>query len=161
MSSRIRTDAQLGSRRLGCPSQRRREKRRRGTATIECVIIFPVLLALTIGTIDTCSAMFLKESASLAAYEGARQGVGRGSTNQDVINRISDFLNERNIAFNPSDITISSPGFEDAETLQAVTVTVAIQAAGNLLMPSEVIGDLSIDGSVTMVKEYENVEINP
>jgi len=160
MSPRSRTAARNNSR-WGYPKRMRRQDRRRGTATIECAIIFPVLLALTVGTIDTCSALFLKESASLAAYEGARQGVGRGGTNQDVINRISEFLNERNIVFSTSDITISSPGFEDAETLQSVTVTVAIQAAGNLLMPSEVIGDLSIDGSVTMVKEYENVEFNP
>lgn len=160
MSPRNCTAARLGSR-WDRPNQKRRQHRRRGTATIECVIIFPVLLALTIGTIDTCSAMFLKESASLAAYEGARQGVGRGGTNQDVINRINEFLGERNIAFEASDVTISAPGFDAAETLQSVTVTVAIRAAENLLMPSEVIGDLAIEGSVTMVKEYENVEINP
>ncbi|KAA1261421.1 TadE-like protein [Rubripirellula obstinata] len=131
---------------------------RRGSASIECVLIFPVLLTLTIGTIDVCSAMFLKESAVLAAYEGARQGVGRGYSNQDVVNRIQEFLDERNIQYETSDITISSPGFGAATTLQPVTVTVAIPAAGNLLMPSEVIGNLRMDGSVTMVKEYENLE---
>lgn len=130
---------------------------RRGTATIECVLIFPVLLILTIGTIDICTAMFLKESAVLAAYEGARQGVGRGHTNQDAINRIQEFLDERNIQYETSDITISSPGFGAAVTLEPVTVTVAIPAAGNLLMPSEMIGDLRMGSSVTMVKEYENL----
>jgi Flp pilus assembly protein TadG len=134
---------------------------RRGTATIECVLIFPVLLTLTIGTIDICSAMFLKESAVLAAYEGARQGVGRGHTNQDAIDRIEEFLNERNIQFAPSDITISTPGFNNAGTLETVTVTVAIPAAGNLLMPSEIIGDLRMNASVTMVKEYENLTGSP
>jgi Flp pilus assembly protein TadG len=129
----------------------------RGTATIECVLIFPVLVTLTIGTIDVCSAMFLKETAVLAAYEGARQGVGRGNTNQDAIGRIQEFLDERNIQYNASDITISAPGFGSATTLEPVTVTVAIPAAGNLLMPSEMLGDLRMDASVTMIKEYENL----
>ena len=131
---------------------------RRGTATIECVLIFPVLLTLTVGAIDICTAMFLKESAVLAAYEGARQGVGRGRTNQDAIDRIQEFLDERNIQYDTTDITISSPGFASATTLEPVTVTVAIPAAGNLLMPSELIGDLRMDANVTMVKEYANLD---
>ncbi len=41
--------------------------------------------------------MFLRESAVLAAYEGARRGVGRGRTNTDVIDRVTEFLDERGI----------------------------------------------------------------
>ena len=36
--------------------------------------------------------MFLKETAVLAAYEGARSGIGRGKTNQDVVRRVTEFL---------------------------------------------------------------------
>ena len=130
---------------------------RRGAATVEFALVLPVLIALTVGTIDVCTAMFLKESAVLAAYEGARQGVGRGNTNQDVIDRVQEFLDERNIEYTGDAIAISSPGFDSAETLENVTVTVNIPAAGNTLMPSEVIGNLVMSASVTMLKEYKNL----
>lgn len=139
----------------------RQRCKRSGVATIEFALVLPALIALTIGTIDVCSIMFLKESAVLAAYEGARRGVGRGRTNTDVVARVTEFLDERNIQYDAgSVVTTSSPGFESAATLQNVTVTVTIPAAGNLLIPSQVFGELDISASVTMRKEYENLPTN-
>ena len=119
--------------------------------------MLPVLITLTIGTMDVCTALFLKESAVLAAYEGARQGVGRGNTNQDVIDRVEGFLNERNIQFEDDAVSISSPGFDTADTLENVTVTVSIPSAGNMLVPTQMFGDIMITTSVTMLKEYKNL----
>lgn len=130
---------------------------RRGSATVELALVLPALLALTLGTIDVCTTIFLRESAVLAAYEGARQGVGRGRTNADVTARVQAFLNERNIVYTGSVVEISSPGFGSAETLDPVTVTVNIPVAGNTLIPSEIVGDLTVSAGVTMVKEYENL----
>ncbi len=126
-------------------------------ATIEFAVVLPALLALTLGTMDLCSMMFLKESAVLAAYEGARRGVARGRTNTDVINRVQEFLDERNIAYNGDVVTISSPGFAAAETLENVTVTVNLPTNGNLLIPSALFGDMNVSASVTMRKEYKNL----
>ena len=124
---------------------------------MELALVLPALLALTLGTIDVCTATFLRESAVLAAYEGARQGVGRGKTNSDVTARVRAFLDERNIVYTSNVVEISSPGFDSAETLDPVTVTVNIPIAGNTLVPSEIIGDLIVSADVTMVKEYENL----
>jgi Flp pilus assembly protein TadG len=135
----------------------RRKGRRKGVATIEFAVVLPALLALTLGTMDLCSMMFLKESAVLAAYEGARRGVARGRTNTDVINRVQEFLDERNIAYNGDVVTISSPGFAAAETLENVTVTVNLPTNGNLLIPSALFGDMNVSASVTMRKEYKNL----
>lgn len=136
----------------------RRSDRRSGVATIEFAVVLPALLALTLGTMDLCSVMFLKESAVLAAYEGARRGVGRGRTNADVVDRVEEFLDERNIAYSGDVVDISSPGFGGADTLENVTVTVNLPAEGNLLIPSSLFGDMNISASVTMRKEYKNLE---
>ncbi len=138
-------------------SSQRSSRQRRGIATVEFAIVLPVLITLTIGTMDVCTALFLKESAVLAAYEGARQGVGRGNTNQDVIDRVEGFLNERNIQFEDDAVSISSPGFDTADTLENVTVTVSIPSAGNMLVPTQMFGDIMITTSVTMLKEYKNL----
>ena len=120
--------------------------------------MLPALIALTIGTMDICSMMFLKETAVLAAYEGARRGVGRGRTNDDVINRVTEFLDERGISYTGGNVVdISAPGFDGADTLENVTVTVTIPTSGNLLIPSAVFGDMVVEGNVTLRKEYKNL----
>ena len=75
--------------------RKRRAKGRRGAATVEFAICLPVLVILTIGTLDVCSMLFLKESITLAAYEGARRGVQRNRTNADATDRVIEFLDER------------------------------------------------------------------
>lgn len=141
------------------PSRRRiRNRETRGVATIELVVVVPALLALTLGTMDLCSVMFLKESAVLAAYEGARRGVGRGRTNSDVIDRVHEFLDERNITYTDDCVSISLPGFGGAATLENITVTVLLPTQGNLLVPSSIFGGVNISASVTMRKEYQNLQ---
>lgn len=137
----------------------RKLRKRSGVATVEFALILPALLALTFGTMDICSLMFIRESAVLAAYEGARRGVGRGRTNNDVVERVTEFLDERGIAYDGANsVTISSPGFDTAETLENVTVTVTLPSAGNLIIPSQLLGDMDIVASVTMRKEYKNLD---
>lgn len=135
------------------------QRKRRGVATVEFALVLPALLALTFGTMDICSLLFIRESAVLAAYEGARRGVGRGRTNDDVVQRVTDFLDERGIVYRgASAVTISSPGFDNAETLENVTVTVTLPSEGNLLIPSQLLGDMDISASVTLRKEYKNLD---
>jgi len=130
---------------------------RRGTATVEMALITPVLMLLTLGTLDICSMIFLKEAATLAAYEGARSGIEKGKTNQDAIDSITTFLSERKIVHSPnSSIKISKPGFDQAETLQHVTVTVTLPIKGNLLIAPQLIRNLTLKASVSMRKEYRN-----
>ena len=131
---------------------------RRGTAAVEFATFLPVLVTFTLATIDLCSVMYLKETATLAAYEGARQGIGRDRTNANCTARIYDFLDERGVNYDASTVvSYSSPSFDDADDLENVTVTVTIPCTGNLLIADSMFEDLSIDASVTMRKEYKNL----
>ncbi|WP_372723007.1 TadE family protein [Novipirellula sp.] len=142
--------------RRGRPAARRRK--RRGVASVEFAVCLPVLLVLTLGTIDLCSMLFLRESITLAAYEGARRGVGRGYTNSDATTRVIEFLDQRDIQHNgSSSVSFSSPGFDNADTLENVTITVTVPCAGNLLVASGMFTDLTMTTSVTMRKEYQNL----
>ncbi len=139
-------------------SRSRIGKIRRGAAAVEFAICLPVLFVLTLGTIDMCSMLFLRETITLAAYEGAREGVGRGHTDADAVAAVRDFLDQRNINYNAGNVvTMSSPGFSTAETLENVTITVTVPCGGNLLIPSEMFGDRMMSASVTMRKEYQNL----
>lgn len=138
---------------------REKKRARSGVASVELALILPALIALTIGTIDICTMIFLKETAVLAAYEGSRRGVARGRTNADVTSRVLEFLDERGVNYDSgSVVSIGSPGFEDAMTLENVSVTVRIPASENLLIPSSIVGNLIVEASVTMRKEYQNLD---
>jgi hypothetical protein len=116
------------------------------------------LVTLTIGTIDLCSLLYLKESVTLAAYEGARQGVGRGNTDAQCTAQVMEFLDDREVTYDTANVvSYSSPGFDSAASLQNVTVTVTVPCAGNLLIASAWFDDLVISADVTMRKEYENL----
>ncbi len=130
---------------------------RRGSATVEMAIITPLILLITLGTLDICSMIFLKEAATLAAYEGARSGIEKGKTNDDAIKSALEFLNARDIKYSPSKcIKISQPGYDHADTLQHVSITVTLPIRGNLLLAPQVIKNLNLSAKVTMRKEYEN-----
>lgn len=150
----------LSKRRNARSSRARRLSKRRGAATVEFAICLPALIALTIGTIDICSMLFLKESIKLAAYEGARRGVGRGRTNDDVIARVQQFLDERNIQYSGNPCTFSSPDFASADTLENVTTTVTVPCDGNLLIPSVLFAGINLSADVTLRKEYKNLPTN-
>lgn len=135
----------------------RKSRQRRATATVEMAICFPVLVLLTIGTMDVCSMLFLKETVTMAAYEGARQGIGRNHSNMDCQGRIMEFLDERGVTYGSDYCTISNPDFNNANTLENVTVTVTVPCAGNLIIPSAMFDGLTMSASVTMRKEYANL----
>ncbi|QDT09853.1 TadE family protein [Planctomycetes bacterium K23_9] len=141
--------------------RRRKSGQRKAVATVEFAICLPVLIVLTLGTMDLCSLIFLKESVTIAAYEGARRGVGRGRTNADVTSRVIEFLDDRDIEFDGAGLTqFSSPDFTSAETLENVTVTVTVPAAGNMIIPLGMFDALTVSSSVTMRKEYKNLTTN-
>ena len=121
-------------------------------------MVLPALIVLTLGTLDLCSLMFLKETVVLAAYEGAREGVNRGQTDADCVARVVELLDERGVAHSGSGaVDITGASFDSAETLEHVTVTVTVPAAGNLLIPSAMFDSMDVSASVTMRKEFENL----
>lgn len=134
------------------------KSRRQGVATVEVAICLPVLLVFTLATMDLCSLLFLKETATIAAYEAARQGVGKGRTDAFAIARGEEFLNDRGIVFQGGAITVGSPSFDTAAALENVTVTVALPCDGNLIAPGGLYGGWNVTAQVTMRKEYSNTD---
>jgi Flp pilus assembly protein TadG len=136
----------------------RKRKSRSGLATVELAVCLPLLLTLTLATVDVCSAIFVKESLTIAAYEGARVGAMRGATNNDVTTAVRTFLDQRGIKYSSASVvTISAPGFSSAKTLEHVTVTVTVPCADNLSSPKKLFKDKNLQSSVTVRKQFKNL----
>src|ERR1700755_771469 len=81
---------------------------RRGVAAAELAVCLPVVVLIVMATIESCSALFLKQSLTGAAYEGVRTAIEKGSTSATVQARCDQILADRRIqgaqvTMNPAD----------------------------------------------------------
>jgi len=133
---------------------------RRGVATIEAAIILPVMFLVISATVEISTAIYLKESLKVAAYEGARNAINRDATDVSVRNRVENALKSRNIKLGGKSITTAcsiSPAANAAEKLEPIKVTVTAPTADNVFVPFswlKLANYNEVSADVTMLKEF-------
>jgi Flp pilus assembly protein TadG len=125
--------------------------RRTGVAAVEFAIISPLMIVFVLAIIEITNAIYLQQSLTIAAYEGARVALlpGTGQTNvKAASNRI---LDARKI----SGATISiEPSTFDTEPFGAnIKVDVQAPLAENGLFNRLFSSTQNFSASVTMMKE--------
>jgi Flp pilus assembly protein TadG len=124
----------------------------RGVAAVELALCIPVLLVLVIGTVEACNIVFLKQSLTTAAYEGARTAIGSGATTADVENQCQQILKERKVA--SGSITVNPPIVSDVPVGQYITVAVSAPADSNAVLKGWFYNGQTLQGQATMMKEF-------
>jgi len=124
---------------------------RRGIAAVEFAVILPVLVLVVIGSIEACTMVFLKESLTVAAYEGSRVSLLPAATEAEVIARCQEVLTERNVQggsvqVNPSAIAATPTG-------DPIQVLVSAPCEPNGVVPVWFYGGTTMSGSSTVMKE--------
>lgn len=69
----------------------RKRKPRSGAAMIEFAVCAPVFFLITMGTIESCRMLYLRQSLKIAAYECARVGI-MPQINQEVLQDQCDLI---------------------------------------------------------------------
>lgn len=134
-----------------------KRRERKGVAVVEFAVCLPILVLLVVGINEICSALYLKEQVTVAAYEASRIGVQRGTTDVMVRDYVEAMLDERGINYDSSKVvTFSTPSFSNARTMEHVTTTVTVPLAGNSITGNVFTNDQEISASVAMRKEFEN-----
>ena len=103
---------------------------RRGTATVEAAVCLPVLMVLVFASIEAANAIFLKQTVTMAAYEGAVTGGRPDGQSASVIQRCQSVLQARDIQ--SFDVSVDPPSLSTdtpAGTPVAVTVTIPASEA--------------------------------
>ena len=82
---------------------------------MELAFVLPVMLILVLGTIEVCQRIFLRQSAVLVAYEGARLAARSTSSNTDITTRCQTLLTQRRVidgtvVVTPDDVLSKPPG---------------------------------------------------
>lgn len=68
---------------------------RRASAVVELAVCLPIIMLLVWGTIELNNSIFLKQTLTSAAHEGALVGTGNGATSAEIIQRVETVMNNR------------------------------------------------------------------
>ncbi|MEP3479880.1 MAG: TadE family protein [Fuerstiella sp.] len=125
---------------------------RDGAAAVEFAVCLPMLLVILIGVIEASSMIYLKQSLSVAAYEGIRASVKAGATTSDVEAACNQILTARRV--NGATIEITPSNFEDQPALSWISVRVSATGGDNSVIAGWFYDTLVVDGQAAMMKEY-------
>jgi Flp pilus assembly protein TadG len=130
---------------------RSRRHKTRGVAASELAVCLPIIVLLVIASIEACSAIFLKQSLTVAAYEGVRAAVEADATETNVkavCNRViaDRRVNGATVTVSPSNISALSPG-------DYVNVTVTAPCSSNSLVPTSFYRGRSLSTTASMMIE--------
>lgn len=132
--------------------RRGRSRKTRGVAAAELAVCLPVVVLLVIATIEACSAIFLKQSLTVAAYEGVRTALKEGNTAAAVQATCSQILSDRNVegaivTLSPADISLLNPG-------EYIDVTVSAPCDTNSLVPTSFYRGRRLSATASMMVEH-------
>lgn len=74
-------------------SQAKGKKLRRAAAAVEMAVVMPLLLTLVFGIIEYGWVFTVRQALVNSAREGARTAVLPGSTDEEIFQRIADYMN--------------------------------------------------------------------
>jgi hypothetical protein len=128
---------------------------RRAVAAVELAVCLPVVVLLVVATIEACSMIFLKQSLSIAAYDGARAAIRAGATATDVRQTCEQILRDRRI--HGATITIEPEQFEHLEPGQYVDVILSAPCGSNTVVPNTFYRDKTISARASMMIEFRQL----
>ena len=103
------------------PAHARSRRLRRGTAVMEAALIFPVLIWISMGSIEFGHYYFTKHSLQGAAREGARVAITPGATNAEVTTAVAQVLTAS--GFSAGQYTVAIRNAADTAAINVSTAT--------------------------------------
>jgi Flp pilus assembly protein TadG len=124
---------------------------RRGAALVELAICLPLIVLITLATIEANSMLYLKQGLKIAAFEGCRVGLVPNAISGNVEGQVAVILDGRRIvgytiATSPADVSALNRG-------DFFRVTVSAACSSNSLFGSWFYAGQTFSEAVEMVKD--------
>jgi hypothetical protein len=120
-------------------------------AAAEFAVCLPVLVLVVFASIEACTMIFLKESLTVAAYEGSRVALQSTATEADVLARCQAVLAERNVA--GASVVLTPDDLEAVAAGDPLEVRVSAPCESNAVIPVWFYGGSTMSGSSTVMME--------
>lgn len=125
---------------------------RRAIAASELAVCLPVLVLLVLAMIECCTMIFLKQSLTVASYEGIRNAIEPNATTATVQAAATGVLADRRV--NGATVSITPANFESIARGEYITVTVSAPASRNSVIPGSFFRGQTLSATATMMKEF-------
>ncbi len=126
--------------------------KRKGSALVELAVCVPVVALLAFGTIDTCNMIYLKQSLTIAAYEGGRTAISRGAVTQDVTDSAQAVLTDRRVK--GATINITPQPVESQPIGSFIEVSITASCDQNSIFGSWFYAGRTVNGRSEFRKKY-------
>ena len=100
------------------------QQNKQGAAAVEFAIVLPVFVLILLGSIETCTMIFLQQSLEMAAYEGARVAIVPTTTSLNIASAAKQILTPRHIQ--NSSISVTPSDFQSAPYGTFIRVSVSV-----------------------------------
>ena len=125
---------------------------RQGVAAAEFAVCLPVIILLILGMIESCSMIFLKQSLTVASYEGVRAALEESAVATDVHRTSQQVLTDRRVQ--GSIVSIDPVDFENLVPGEYISVTITAPADSNSVIPGNFYRARTLSATATMMKEF-------
>lgn len=124
---------------------------RQAVAAVELAICLPLMVIFTFSSIEMCSAIYLRQTLTIAAYEGARVACHPQGVTSDARNAAQRILTERRI--NGSSIATNPSNFDSVAKGTVIQVRVTAPVGANSLLRFGIFGNSQLTADCSMRKE--------
>jgi hypothetical protein len=125
---------------------------RRAVAASELAVCLPVLVLLVLAMIESCTMIFLKQSLTVAAYEGVRIALEPAADAADVQAKCDGVLADRRVQ--GGQVVVTPANFDTLAPGEYIQVTVSAPAGRNSVIPGSFFRGRTLSASATMMKEF-------
>ncbi|TWU46363.1 TadE-like protein [Rubripirellula tenax] len=122
-----------------------------GVAVVELAVCLPVLVILTLATIEACTLLFVQQSLKTTAFEGARVGIVPGAMATNVAFQCETLLDDHSVQSYTVEMDPADPATLKQGDWFTVTVTAAF--ADNTMAGGWLYIDKTLQKSVSLRAE--------
>jgi Flp pilus assembly protein TadG len=92
---------------------RKKYRQRKAAAIVELAICLPVLVLIVFGSIEIAGSIFMKQTLTSAAHEGALTGMRLNAQETEIITRVNQILTARGVTGCTTQVVTDGPAFAD------------------------------------------------
>jgi hypothetical protein len=123
----------------------------RGVAAAELAVCLPVVVLIVLATIEACSALFLKQSLTVASYEGVRTALADRTISGRVQAACNQILKDRKVR--GGKVTISPSNIANLQPGDYIDVTVSAPCNSNSVVPTTFYRGRTLSATASMMVE--------
>jgi Flp pilus assembly protein TadG len=109
--------------------RKKNRKGKRGAAIVELAVCLPVLVLMVWGTIEVAGSIFMKQTLTSAAHEGALAGMRVNSTESQILAKVNLILTARGV--NGATVDVFPTGTAFTQLVSGDPFSIRIQTTRN------------------------------